>query len=139
MRSPVSNYGKKFDRFIDIVRELRSENGCPWDKEQSPDSLKRYLLEETQETIEAINNNNRQHIKDELGDILYVIVLLTQIHDEVNAFDIGDVIDSITDKMIRRHPHVFNDEKIETVAELRKKWLEIKNMEKSHDSNTKKN
>ena len=139
MMSPVSNYGKKFDRFIDIVRELRSENGCPWDKEQSPDSLKRYLLEETQETIEAINNNNQQHIKDELGDILYVIVLLAQIHNEVNAFDIGDVIDSITDKMIRRHPHVFNDEKIETVAELRKKWLEIKNMEKSHDSNTKKN
>src|SRR6056300_123000 len=139
MRSPVSNYGKKFDRFIDIVRELRSENGCPWDKEQSPDSLKRYLLEETQETIEAINNNNQQHIKDELGDILYVIVLLTQIHDEVNSFDIGDVIDSITDKMIRRHPHVFNEEKIETVAELRKKWLELKNMEKSHDSNTKKN
>ena len=139
MRSPVSNYGKKFNRFIDIVRELRSENGCPWDKEQSPDSLKRYLLEETQETIEAINNNNQQHIKDELGDILYVMVLLTQIHDEVNAFDIGDVIDSITDKMIRRHPHVFNDEKIETVAELRKKWLEIKNMEKSHGSNTKKN
>jgi tetrapyrrole methylase family protein/MazG family protein len=139
MRSPVSNYGKIFDRFIDIVRELRSENGCPWDKEQSPDSLKRFLLEETQETIEAINNNNQQHIKDELGDILYVIVLLAQIHNEVNAFDIGDVIDSITDKMIRRHPHVFNDEKIETVAELRKKWLEIKNMEKSHDSNTKKN
>ena len=139
MRSPVSNYGKKFDRFIDIVRELRSENGCPWDKEQSPDSLKRYLLEETQETIEAINNNNQQHIKDELGDILYVLVLISQIHDEVNSFDIGDVIDSITDKMIRRHPHVFNDEKIETVAELRKKWLEIKNMEKSHDSNTKKN
>jgi MazG family protein len=139
MRSPVSNYGKNFDRFIDIVRELRSENGCPWDKEQSPDSLKRYLLEETQETIEAINNNNQQHIKDELGDILYVIVLLAQIHNEVNAFDIGDVIDSITDKMIRRHPHVFNDEKIETVAELRKKWLEIKNMEKSHDSITKKN
>jgi len=135
----VSTYGKKFDRFINIVRELRSENGCPWDKEQSPDSLKRYLLEETQETIEAINNNNQQHIKDELGDILYVIVLLAQIHNEVNAFDIGDVIDSITDKMIRRHPHVFNDEKIETVAELRKKWLEIKNMEKSHDSNTKKN
>jgi len=135
----VSNYGKNFDRFIDIVRELRSENGCPWDKEQSPDSLKRYLLEETQETIEAINNNNQQHIKEELGDILYVIVLLAQIHNEVNAFDIGDVIDSITDKMIRRHPHVFNDEKIETVAELRKKWLEIKNMEKSHDSNTKKN
>ena len=135
----MTNYGNKFDRFVDIVKELRSENGCPWDKEQSPDSLKRYLLEETQETIEAITTNNQQHIKDELGDILYIIVLLAQIHNEDNSFNIGDVIDAITEKMIRRHPHVFNDEKIETVAELRKKWLEIKNMEKSQSSNTKKN
>ena len=125
------DFGEKFDRFVEIVKELRSENGCPWDKEQSPDSLKRYLLEETHEAIEAIATNNHQHIKDELGDILYVIVLLAQIHDEENLFNMGNVIDAITNKMIRRHPHVFSGEKIETVAELRKKWLEIKNMEKS--------
>ena len=133
------DYGEKFDRFVEIVKELRSENGCPWDKEQSPDSLKRYLLEETQEAIEAIATNNHQHIKDELGDILYVIVLLAQIHDEENLFNMGNVIDAITDKMIRRHPHVFSDEKIDTVAELRKKWLEIKNLEKSPCSYPKKN
>lgn len=132
-------YGKKFDRFVDIVKELRSENGCPWDKEQSPASLKRYLLEETQEAIEAITANNHQHIKDELGDILYIIVLIAHIHNEENLFNIGDVIEAITDKMIRRHPHVFNDEKIETVAELRKKWLEIKDIEKSSSIIPKKN
>jgi MazG family protein len=135
----VINYGEKFDRFVDIVKELRSENGCPWDKEQSPTSLKRYLLEETQEAIEAITANNHQHIKDELGDILYIIVLLAHIHNEENFFNIGDVIEAITDKMIRRHPHVFSDEKIETVAELRKKWLEIKDIEKSSSIIPKKN
>jgi tetrapyrrole methylase family protein/MazG family protein len=135
----VTNYGKKFDRFVDIVKELRSENGCPWDKEQSPTSLKRYLLEETQEAIEAITANNHQHIKDELGDILYIIVLLAHIHNEEKLFNIGDVIEAITDKMIRRHPHVFSDEKIETVAELRKKWLEIKDIEKSSSIIPKKN
>ena len=135
----MTNYGKKFDRFVDIVKELRSENGCPWDKEQSPTSLKRYLLEETQEAIEAITANNPQHIKDELGDILYIIVLLAHIHNEEDLFNIGDVIEAITDKMIRRHPHVFSDEKIETVAELRKKWLEIKDIEKSSSIIPKKN
>ena len=135
----MTNYGKKFDRFVDIVKELRSENGCPWDKEQSPTSLKRYLLEETQEAIEAITANNHQHVKDELGDILYIIVLLAHIHNEENLFNMGDVIEAITDKMIRRHPHVFSDEKIETVAELRKKWLEIKDIEKSSSILPKKN
>ena len=135
----MKDSGGKFDRFVDIVKKLRSENGCPWDKEQSPASLKRYLMEETQEAIEAINSNNHEHIRDELGDILYVVVLLAQIHNEADLFNMGDVIESITDKMVRRHPHVFNDEKIETVAEVRKKWLEIKNKEKTTYDSPKKN
>ena len=139
MRCSVTDYGGKFDRFVEIVKELRSENGCPWDKDQSPASLKRYLLEETQEAIEAITAKNHQHIKDELGDILYLIVLLAQIHDEKAFFNMGEVIDSITDKMIRRHPHVFGDEKIETITELREKWLEIKKIEKSSSNIPKKN
>ena len=135
----MTDYGKKFNRFVDIVKELRSENGCPWDKEQSPASLKRYLMEETQEAIEAISSNNHEHVRDELGDILYVVVLLAQIHNEADLFNMGDVIDSITDKMVRRHPHVFNDEKIATVAEVQKKWLEIKNKEKTTYNSPKKN
>jgi tetrapyrrole methylase family protein/MazG family protein len=135
----MTDYGGKFDCFVEIVRELRSKNGCPWDKKQSPASLKRYLMEETREAIEAITSKNYEHTRDELGDILYVIVLLAQIHDETDLFNMGDVIDAISDKMIRRHPHVFNDEKIETVAELRKKWLEIKKLEKTSSNSPKKN
>jgi len=96
-------------------------------------------MEETREAIEAITSKNYEHTRDELGDILYVIVLLAQIHDETDLFNMGDVIDAISDKMIRRHPHVFNDEKIETVAELRKKWLEIKKLEKTSSNSPKKN
>ncbi len=131
--------GKKFDRFVDIVRELRSEKGCPWDREQSPLSLKRYLLEETHELMEAIDAGDQQHVKEELGDLLYIIILLAQIHSEDDFFSIGDVIGDITAKMVRRHPHVFNNEKIESVAELRQKWLEIKDHEKAARTKPKKN
>jgi len=135
----VTDSGKKFDRFVDIVRELRSENGCPWDRKQTPLSLKRYLLEETHELLEAIDAGDQQHVKEELGDLLYLIVLLAQIHSEENFFTISGVIEDISAKMIRRHPHVFNDEKIESVAELRQKWLEIKDREKAARTKPKKN
>jgi len=135
----MTEFGEKLDRFVDIVKELRSKDGCPWDKEQSPISLKHYLKEETREAIEAIDADNPQNIKEELGDILYIIILLAQIYNEEKLFDMGDIIDTITEKMIRRHPHVFGDEKIETVAELRKKWLEIKDIEKGSSAVTKKN
>ena len=138
MRIPMTDYGKKFERFVEIVETLRSENGCPWDREQSPASLIRYLQEETGEAIEAITSDDRFHIRDELGDLLYLIILLSRIYEEKKSFHIGDVIESITGKMIRRHPHVFNDEKIETVAELRKRWQEIKKMEESHRTEPKK-
>ena len=135
----VTDAGKKFERFIDIVKTLRSESGCPWDKEQSPLSLKRYLLEETQELLEAIDAGDHQDVKEELGDLLYLIILLSQIHSEGDFFEVSDVIESISSKMIRRHPHVFNDEKIESVTELRQKWLEIKNSEKAEKDKPKKN
>ena len=136
---PLSEHGKKFEHFIEVVQQLRSENGCPWDRKQSPGSLKRYVLEETQELIEAIEYNNPQYIKEELGDVLFLIILLAQIHNENNLFHMGDVIDTITDKMIRRHPHVFDGEQVETVEELRRKWHEIKKKEKSICIKPKKN
>jgi len=135
----VSKSGTKFERFVDIVRELRSDKGCPWDREQSPASLKRYFQEETQELLEAIDAGDHQHIKEELGDLLYLIILLAQFNDEKGVFAIGDVIDAISAKMVRRHPHVFNDEKIGSAAELRQKWLEIKNREKADRIEPKKN
>jgi tetrapyrrole methylase family protein/MazG family protein len=135
----VSDSTHKFDHFVSIVKMLRSENGCPWDRRQTPLSLKRYLLEETNELLEAIDADEQQHIKEELGDLLYIIILLAQIHSEGDYFPISDVIAAISAKMVRRHPHVFQDEKIDSEAELRKKWLEIKGKEKEARRKAKKN
>ena len=130
---------KKLDRFIDLVKKLRSEKGCPWDKKQTPESLKRYIAEETSELMEAIDAGDQQHVKEELGDILYVVILLAEIYSEKRLFTIDDVIDDICAKMIRRHPHVFNNEKIESEEQLRHKWLQIKNSEKADRTKAKKN
>lgn len=135
----MSEYGKKLDRFVEVVRELRSEEGCPWDRQQSPESLQRYLHEETREAIEAINEGDHHHTRDELGDILYLIVLLARIYEEKGSFNIGDVIEAITEKMIRRHPHVFSDEEIGSISDLKSRWREIKDREKFSDNNPEKN
>ena len=135
----MTNSENKFDHFVDIVQKLRSEKGCPWDREQSSISLKRYLLEETHELLRAIDTGDHCHVKEESGDLLYIIVLLAQIHNEEGYFAVEDVIETISTKMIRRHPHVFSGEKIESRAELRKKWLEIKNCEKAERAKSKKN
>jgi len=135
----VSKLENKFNDFVRIVEKLRSDNGCPWDKKQTTLSLKRYLLEETQETLDAIDSNDSEHIKEELGDILYLIVLLAQINSEKNYFDISDVVDEITVKMLRRHPHVFDNKKPGSNDELRQQWLTIKNNEKKQKDKSQKN
>jgi len=126
----VSNIEDRFNNFVRLVEKLRSPEGCPWDRNQTTCSLKSYLQEETRETIEAIDNNDPDHIKEELGDLLYLIVLLARIHAEENLFDISGVIDEITQKMLRRHPHVFGDKGCGSTDELRQQWLDIKNQEK---------
>ena len=132
----MSKTEEKFNDFVRIVEKLRSEEGCPWDRDQTAGSLRRYLLEETQETLEAIDSNNPDHIKEELGDLLYLIVLLSQIHHENNLFNISEVIDEISQKMVRRHPHVFEDKTFGSAEELRDQWLEIKRNEKSAKDKT---
>lgn len=102
---------------------LRSETGCPWDRQQSPDTLKPYILEEACELLEAIDNGNPDDIQDELGDLLLQIVFLAQVFTERKKFTMTDVIRSICDKMIRRHPHVFADA---TVAGHHQRWEQIK-------------
>lgn len=139
LRLKVSDLQKMLDDFILVVKELRSTNGCPWDRQQTPLSLKRYLVEETDELLEAIDSDDKQHVKEELGDLLYLIVLLAQIYSEEGSFAINDVIETIKAKMIRRHPHVFSNEKIESIAELRKMWLKIKDSEEADRNDPKKN
>ena len=119
-----------FEEFMDIIRKLRSENGCPWDREQTHESLKTCLLEECYETIEAINNKDKDNLCEELGDILLQVAMHSVIAEETGDFTIDDIIDSEAEKMIRRHPHVFGDVTVSDSEEVIKNWDEIKKQEK---------
>ena len=115
---------RKFNDFVEIVKRLRKE--CPWDREQTNDSIKSNTIEEAYEVVEAIDNKNYEELKKELGDLLLHVVFHTQIAQEEDHFTIDDVIDSIQEKLIRRHPHVFGDVKVTNSNEVKKNWEEIK-------------
>ena len=116
--------GEKFEKLWDIMKLLRKE--CPWDREQTHDSIKAATLEETYEMIEAIDLKNYEELKSELGDLLLHVVFHSAIAEENKTFSINDVIDSITEKLIRRHPHVFGDVKVNNTDDVVKNWEEIK-------------
>jgi tetrapyrrole methylase family protein / MazG family protein len=127
----MNNSEATFQKLTEIVDTLMSEKGCPWDKVQTRESLKPYLVEEVYETLEALDGNNPEEIKDELGDLLYQILFHAKISENNNEFSIKDVVDSISKKMIRRHPHVFQDISLETPEEVVTQWEEIKKSEKN--------
>ncbi len=128
----MSSYS--FDDFMNIIRKLRSKDGCPWDREQTHESLKTCLIEECYETIEAINNKDNENLCEELGDLLLQVALHTAIAEENKEFTIEDVISSETEKMIRRHPHVFGDSVVESSEGVLKNWEDIKKQEKKETS-----
>ena len=121
----------EFKKLTEIVDILMGKNGCPWDKVQTRESLKPYLVEETYETLEALDSNNPEEIKEELGDLLYQILFHAKISENKNEFNITDVIESISNKMVRRHPHVFKEKNLETPDQVVTQWEEIKTKEKS--------
>ena len=123
--------GIKFNEFVEIVKRLRKE--CPWDREQTNDSIKAATIEEAYEVVEAIEKKNYEELRNELGDLLLHVVFHTIIASESNDFTIDDVINSIKEKLIRRHPHVFGDLKVSGSAEVKKNWEEIK-LEEGRDS-----
>ena len=112
------------EKFVKIVRRLRKE--CPWDREQTHKSIRHSLIEETYEVIEAIDQNDADELKKELGDLLLHIVLHAVMAEEEKSFTLEDVIDSISEKMIRRHPHVFGDVTVEDSHEVKRNWEQIK-------------
>ncbi|RKU29768.1 nucleoside triphosphate pyrophosphohydrolase [Candidatus Poribacteria bacterium] len=122
-----------FESLVDVIATLRGENGCPWDREQTHTSLKSTLIEETYETVEAIDSGDSNHLKEELGDLLLNIMLQAQIADESENFDIYDVIESLTEKLIRRHPHVFGNVEVENADEVVKNWESIKSQEEGFE------
>ena len=116
---------------IDVVAQLRNpDGGCPWDLAQTPESLTPYVLEEAYEVVDAIQQGDRGHIAEELGDLLLQVVLQSQIFSETDGFDLGDVAQGIADKLIRRHPHVFGDDPAATPEEVSVSWDAIKALEK---------
>ena len=124
-----------FDEFVKVIARLRAEDGCPWDREQTHGTLKAPCIEEAAEVVCGINileeTGNPENLKEELGDLLLQIVMHAQIAEEEGLFTIDNVIRNVTDKMIRRHPHVFGTAKAETSAEVLKAWDEIKKKEKA--------
>jgi tetrapyrrole methylase family protein/MazG family protein len=122
----VSLTGEKFERLVDIMAILRSEDGCPWDKEQTHESLSRHALEEVYEVIESIDEARFDDLSGELGDLLLQVVFHAQIAADDKRFTINDVLDEINEKLIRRHPHVFGDDIIETAEEQTQAWEQSK-------------
>lgn len=121
---------KNFTKLREIIAELRGPNGCPWDKKQTHASLKKYLIEEAYELIEAINEEDIDHMIEELGDVLLQVLLHAQIGEDDGYFTMDDVIEGLSAKMIRRHPHVFGETKAETEEDVLKNWQDIKREEK---------
>lgn len=126
----------KFEDLIHIMELLRSPNGCPWDKEQTHHSIRQNFIEETYEVIEAIDDENTELLKEELGDVLLQVVFHSQLEAEQNNFNIDDVCDEICKKLIVRHPHVFSDVSADTSDIVLKNWDNIKMQTKSQKSQT---
>jgi tetrapyrrole methylase family protein/MazG family protein len=127
--------GERFNELVSIMAQLRSPEGCPWDREQTLSSLRPYLLEETYEALEALDNGDTAALCEELGDLLLEVVFLSRIAEESGSFSVADAIDAIVQKLVRRHPHVFGlDAKLSTPHEVRGKWEEMKASERSHAS-----
>ena len=125
---------KHFQELLAVVDQLRSDQGCPWDREQTPASLIPYLLEETYEVIESIEDGNHQALKEELGDLLLHILFQGRIAQEEGQFTIDESLQAITAKLIRRHPHVFGDQQLDGVSQGRQRWEAAKQQEKGRAS-----
>lgn len=119
-----------FTDFVNIIARLRAPDGCPWDIKQTHESLKECLLEESGEVLQAIDNKDDDNLCEELGDVLLQVVMHAQIATEEGRFTIDDVIQGVSEKMIRRHPHVFGDQKVSSVEEGLSLWEAIKKQEK---------
>lgn len=117
-------------KLLDIADKLLSEAGCPWDRKQTLESLQRYVLEEAHEVIEAIDEKDFSQIQEELGDLLYNIVFVSKLAEQKNKFKFKDVVENICSKLIRRHPHIFQERKQLSAEEVLKEWQKIKKKEK---------
>ena len=126
----MTTTGERFARAVSIMARLRAPGGCPWDREQTFDSIKPYTLEETYEVLEAIDNRDWEELKGELGDLLLQVLFYSEMAQEQGSFSIDDVLDRLSNKLVDRHPHVFSDAKAETPSDVLRNWEALKAEEK---------
>jgi len=127
----------EIEKLVKLMERLRAPDGCPWDKEQTLESIVPFIIEEAYEVVAAIDSKDPVEIKEELGDLLFQIIFCTRITEEKGAFCLADVINASHEKMVRRHPHVFGESKANTSEEVLKRWAEIKKDEKKEKNNHK--
>jgi nucleoside triphosphate diphosphatase len=126
----MASTGERFERAVGVMARLRAPGGCPWDREQTFDSIKSYTLEETYEVLEAIDNRDWDELTGELGDLLLQVLFYSEMAQEAGHFSIDDVLDRLTNKLVDRHPHVFGDVKADTSADVLRNWEALKAEEK---------
>ena len=132
----MSSTGERFERAVGIMERLRAPGGCPWDREQTFDTIKPYTLEETYEVLEAIDNRDWPELAGELGDLLLQVLFYAEMAKEQSSFSIDDVLDRLSNKLIHRHPHVFGDVKADTSLEVKRNWEALKVEEKKKQQGT---
>ena len=115
-----------FEKLYEIIVRLRGPDGCPWDRDQTPMTMRRHLLEETYESIEAIESDRTEDIREELGDLYLLVTMIARMYEEDGRFEVRDALESISDKLVRRHPHVFGEAQVESTEDVLDQWQRIK-------------
>src|SRR6202453_5271695 len=126
----MSTTGERFERAVAIMERLRAPGGCPWDREQTFDSIKPYTLEETYEVLEAIDNRDWNELPGELGDLLLQVLFYSEMGKEQGTFSIDDVLERLSSKLVHRHPHVFGEAEVHTSEDVKRNWEALKREEK---------
>lgn len=131
MSDPRQEAQAALGRLMELVARLRAPDGCPWDRQQTPTSASKYLLEEAFEAVEAVESGPDAHIAEELGDLLFQVIFLCQLYAEPGRFDLAQAMNAVEEKMVRRHPHVFGSVEVSDAAEVLHRWQDIKRAEKN--------
>ena len=127
----MSETGVQLERLIGLVARLRGPDGCPWDLEQTPETVRRYVLEEAYEVVDAVDHGSPAHVAEELGDLLFMLLFLAHLYGEKGDFRLDEVLRQVAEKMIRRHPHVFGNRRVNSSAQVKENWEEIKRQEQA--------
>jgi tetrapyrrole methylase family protein/MazG family protein len=135
MKKDIPKDLEKLGELKQLIKKLRAPDGCPWDQQQKKEDISKYILEEAHEVVDSIDKGSPKALKEELGDLLFQILFLTEIGVESDLFSLSDVLDGIIKKMIRRHPHVFGGKKVNSVQEVKENWQKIKKKERKNKNN----